>query len=90
MKNHKLEVGVATGDAFEDGKTFTGTWLSADNFSLTLNQAGDNTGWDVTTGVQEIAPATVKTDAIYNLAGQKVDANYKGIVIKNGKKMFVK
>ena len=90
VKNHKLEVGVATGDAFEDGKTFTGTWLSADNFSLTLNQAGDNTGWDVTTGVQEIAPATVKTDAIYNLAGQKVDANYKGIVIKNGKKMFVK
>ena len=26
--------------------------------------------------------------AIYNLAGQKVDANYKGIVIKNGKKMI--
>ena len=90
MKNHKLEVGVATGDAFEGGTTFTGTWLSADNFSLTLNQAGDNTGWDVTTGVKEIATAPAKTDAIYNLAGQKVDANYKGIVIKNGKKILVK
>ncbi|MBQ9362601.1 MAG: endo-1,4-beta-xylanase [Bacteroidaceae bacterium] len=27
-------------------------------------------------------------DAIYNLAGQRVDANYKGIVIKNGKKVL--
>ena len=27
---------------------------------------------------------------IYNMAGQKVDANYKGIVIKNGKKMIQK
>ena len=27
---------------------------------------------------------------IYNMAGQKVDANYKGIVIKNGKKVILK
>ena len=27
---------------------------------------------------------------IYNLAGQRVDSNYKGIVIKNGKKVLVK
>lgn len=27
---------------------------------------------------------------IYNLAGQRVDKNYKGIVIKNGKKIFIK
>ena len=30
------------------------------------------------------------TNAIYNLAGQKVSADYKGIVIKNGKKVMVK
>jgi hypothetical protein len=29
-------------------------------------------------------------DAIYNLAGQKVSASYKGLVIKNGKKMIKK
>ncbi len=29
-------------------------------------------------------------NAIYNLAGQKVSADYKGIVIKNGKKVLVK
>ena len=28
-------------------------------------------------------------DSIYNLAGQKVDAGYKGIVIKNGKKLVI-
>ena len=26
----------------------------------------------------------------YNLAGQRVDANYKGIVIRNGKRMIQK
>lgn len=42
-------------------------------------------------------PAAIKTmktnqadDTVYNLAGQKVNASYKGLVIKNGKKMFYK
>ena len=34
----------------------------------------------------DIAKASIR----YNLASQKVDANYKGIVIENGKKMMVK
>lgn len=34
--------------------------------------------------------ATIKTNVIYNLAGQVVDENYKGIVIKNGKKYLMK
>lgn len=33
---------------------------------------------------------TINSNAIYNISGQKVSADYKGIVIKNGKKMFVK
>ena len=31
-----------------------------------------------------------ESSAIYNLAGQKVDASYKGVVIKNGKKYVIK
>jgi hypothetical protein len=27
---------------------------------------------------------------IYNLAGQQVDASYKGVAIKNGKKFIIK
>lgn len=32
----------------------------------------------------------IQNDVMYNLTGQKVDAGYKGIVIKNGKKIVVK
>jgi len=44
------------------------------------------------TGIQEtVAPVKViNNGAIYNLAGQKVNESYKGIVIKNGKKYFQK
>ena len=39
----------------------------------------------------KIAKTVRKSDeAIYNLAGQKVNTSYKGIVIKNGKKMIKK
>ena len=31
-----------------------------------------------------------QNNAVYNLAGQRVDRNYKGIVIRNGKKVLVK
>lgn len=46
----------------------------------------------LTTGIHEVVAETenaTKT-AIYNMAGQRVDANYKGIVIKNGKKYLQK
>ena len=42
------------------------------------------------TGVQKITVNTVNNGAIYNLAGQKVNENYKGIVIQNGKKFMQK
>ena len=42
------------------------------------------------TGVQTLKANTQKSDVRYNLAGQKVDASYKGVVIMNGKKMVVK
>ena len=34
--------------------------------------------------------ASKADDALYNLAGQRVDASYKGIVIQNGKKRIVR
>lgn len=36
------------------------------------------------------AAEKAETDAAYNLAGQRVNAGYKGIVIKGGKKIYVK
>lgn len=45
---------------------------------------------DDATGIQLINGNDSDNDCIYNLNGMKVDANYKGIVIKNGKKYINK
>ena len=68
------------------GKTY---WLFQDS-----SQVGFG-GFDFTpadaAGITETV-ATVKpvTGKIYNLRGQEVDSTYKGLVIKNGKKVFVR
>ncbi|MBO6030566.1 MAG: hypothetical protein J6Q22_03760, partial [Prevotella sp.] len=42
------------------------------------------------TGIQAVKTVKAGNGFIYNLAGQRVDANYKGVVIKNGQKMIQK
>ena len=42
------------------------------------------------TGIQAIKNVKSESNVIYNLAGQRVDANYKGVVIMNGKKFLQK
>ena len=42
-----------------------------------------------TTGIKAVK-ASKSDDVIYNLAGQRVDASYKGIVIQNGRKRMVR
>ena len=42
------------------------------------------------TGINNIKVAENANDAIFNLAGQKVANNYKGLVIMNGKKVVMK
>ena len=42
------------------------------------------------TGIQTVVTAEPQPTVIYNLKGQKVDANYKGIVIMNGRKVLRK
>ena len=43
----------------------------------------------ITTGISKIQTSAAKS-VRYNLAGQKVGADYKGVVIENGKKIVVK
>lgn len=40
--------------------------------------------------IQAVKVVKAGNDYIYNFAGQRVDANYKGVVIKNGQKMIQK
>lgn len=44
----------------------------------------------VTNGIQRVDVANISETPTYNLAGQKVNASYKGIVIQNGKKVVIK
>lgn len=55
--------------------------------SLAMNIDGQVTG---ITNINADANTSMEIKAMYNLAGQKVGNNYKGIVIKNGKKYFNK
>lgn len=46
---------------------------------------------DDTTGINAVAESEAQfSNGTYNLAGQRVDASYKGIVIKDGKKVLMK
>lgn len=43
-----------------------------------------------TTGISNIESVKLQDGKCFNLAGQQVAKGYKGIVIKNGKKMVIK
>ena len=45
---------------------------------------------DNTTGINEVNTMSTGSDVRYNLAGQRINGSYKGIVISNGKKIVVK
>lgn len=45
---------------------------------------------DMPTGINEIAPVAVKGNGIYNIQGVRVNDNFKGIVIMDGKKYLKK
>ena len=74
---------VAADDAICGEKTFyifraTGKSTYFNTFKITRSS---------TTGIQGVQ-AEKADAAAYNLAGQKVSENYKGVVIKNGRKMI--
>lgn len=67
------------------------------NFKMSRNKAGTNvflTKLVITrggaSGISDVKVVRVADGAIYNLAGQKVGKDYKGIVIMNGRKFMQK
>ena len=46
--------------------------------------------WDDTNAIRDIEVAPVDSNAIYNMQGQRVNANAKGLLIKNSKKYISK
>ena len=63
-----------------DGSTITIKFdLSTKTITATVSEAS---------GISTIKNVINVNDVIFNAAGQKVGANYKGLVIKNGKKII--
>lgn len=78
VKNHVLTIGVTTDSVFTmkyGGEPWTGTWFSADNFTLKMIAEGDNSGWNPTTGI------TVPGEAVENELEIKV---VDGTIVSNG------
>lgn len=59
-----------------------------DNFEVFYIPAAAPTAIETVQGSTVNGQWSMEEDVIYNLRGQKVDAGYKGIVIKNGKKLL--
>ena len=96
VENHLLVIGF-TNNEQRTGKACTASWYSATDFSLTLLEKGDNTGWDgPITGISEM-PADQRAaaiDGIYTLSGARVQKAQRGlyIIVQGGKsrKVIVK
>lgn len=83
------------GEQFKPTAKATNTWdITEDCDVVVWNTSGCHIyKIEVTSsasGIQVVKTVKSGNGFIYNLAGQRVDANYKGVVIKNGQKMIQK
>ena len=61
------------------------------NFKVKIGAGKEIVDWGTETGISEVVnKVNTGSAVIYNLAGQRVSKGYKGIVVKNGKKVVVK
>ncbi len=88
--NHTLQVydNFKLGYTLQDGDVIKGLTGVIIRYNETYEIAPTTT--PVTTAINTIEADKAQNGVIYNLAGQKVDNSYKGLIIKNGKKMLQK
>lgn len=82
--NFSIDTDTYKADSF----TFTLTWgggkVATENWTLTAEAQ------NLVTGIKNVKTTKVSDAAIYNLQGQRVDGNFRGIAIQNGRKMLMK
>lgn len=88
LDDSKVRNWTWTGNAEEVTFTVSRKNAAANNavlrfVEITVNPTGE-------TGINNITVDNAKKGVRYNLAGQRVNESYKGVVIENGKKMIVK
>ena len=92
-----IYIAAISGGAFQFGPV-SGNSVKAGNFYVTSTRPTTNGAARIIwldedsdlTAIKSVKKANAENGAIYNLAGQKVSASYKGVVIKNGKKYIQK
>ena len=73
-------------------------WRTEDSTESLINQTGGENFYvkvlggnpEQLTGISKVVAEKASNAAIYNLAGQRVNKAYKGIVVKEGKKYIAK
>lgn len=88
--DHTLQVydNFKLGYTLQDGDVIKGLTGVIIRYNDTYEIAPTTT--PVTTAINTIEADKAQNGVIYNLAGQKVDNSYKGLIIKNGKKFMQK
>ena len=98
VKNHEMVIGVTPDSLVHKQAGFTGTWFSADEWTLTLKTLGDNSNWVIDSAIENVDAVATKAE-YYTIDGRQVALPGKGInivktVYSDGrievKKVFVK
>ncbi len=88
----KVQITIEKGESLEVGIRKTANigsdWVIMDDFEL-YYLSGDAFN-NMLTGIEEVTAPAKSSDAIYNLSGQRVGKDYKGIIIQNGVKKLNK
>jgi hypothetical protein len=80
-------------DTLEEGKTYENLISAEGTVNFYVKEGAGTAPYQYGTDPSGITNVTAKKNssaAIYNIAGQKVDKNFKGIVVKDGKKFVNK
>jgi len=91
---NKVQIEVAAGGDLRIGfrkntdPKIEGDWVIFDDFQLFY--LGGDLDKKPDTGIKDVIANNAKSAAIYNLAGQRINALQKGLNIVGGKKVFVK
>lgn len=88
LQNHNGQVGFYK--VVEEKSVMIGANRAYLTPSVAMAAAKINIEYPEVTGITSIKDTTIENDVMYNLAGQKVGNDYRGIVIKNGCKFFNK
>ena len=90
-----VDAATKIGDSFTPKTKESHTWEIANDCDVIVYNTNGCHIYTIkveagTTGISTVKTTAQKNDAIYNLAGQKVGKDYKGIVIMNGRKVVLK